>query len=86
MAISDLPAPPVTAPPVTDRHRPSRIGYRIPAFIAPLHQLARTRNDAIRESTNDPTPRPARGILIGLLLVTPFWGVVATCVWLAVRH
>ena len=57
-----------------DRRRPGRQLYPNPWLIALL------RNPYGTEARHDDL-KPAKGVLIGLLLVIPFWAAVGVLVW-----
>jgi len=78
----------VTAETATDRRRPERIEHASPSLIPLLRDPIAVEippddkpdTDHVRDELG-----AAKGITLGLLLVVPFWGLVALVVWWALE-
>jgi hypothetical protein len=78
----ELPAAPREAPVIVERRRPGRIEHRNAALIALLRQPPPDSVDDESLEAANADLISARGILIGLLLATPMWGVIGLTIWL----
>jgi hypothetical protein len=89
--VVELPTAPAEVSVVVDRRRPGRIEHKNAALIAILRRpppgsaeaLSSTLDDESLETTTDDLIS-ARGIVIGLLLSAPLWGVMGLAIWLLV--
>lgn len=86
------PVSPVDTGTLTDRRRPGRVDFqnphlvellrdseRVPPPVEPAEELAEAGIDAYEDE--DPL-RPARGILLGIVIASGLWGAGALAVWM----
>jgi hypothetical protein len=65
----------------SDRRRPGRADYSNPALIDLLRGTPSAIKPAEPQAERRDDLAPAKGILMGLLMVVPFWAMVGFAVW-----